>query len=172
MRLQQIVEARPHRRQLVRVELLGLHQDLLANPDLAEVVQERRVLELLQLPSREAGVGVGAGVHRVHDLGEPTREHADPKRVTAGGRIALLDRLHARADEALEDALDLVVEERVLQGDARLGGQRLQELLLALAELDDLRLKVLPLEEQLLRVPLLVDQLNDPDHVVFRRDHR
>ena len=39
---------------LVLVELLGLDQHVLAHADLAEVVQQRGVLDLLQLVERDA----------------------------------------------------------------------------------------------------------------------
>ena len=46
-----------------------------------------------------------------------------------GDGFMLLDRLHAGADEAVEDAPDLVVEEGVLERDARLRGERREQIL-------------------------------------------
>ena len=51
-----------------RVELLGLHEDLLAHPDLAEVVQQRGVANLAHLVGGEPHVAkgpVGGAVHRL-----------------------------------------------------------------------------------------------------------
>ena len=138
-RLQCELEPRADRVALVRVELLGLHQHLLAHADLAEVVEQRRVLELLQIAAAEADVGERPVAHRADALGQAAREHADAARVAAGGRVALLDRLHARAHEALEDALDLVVKERVLERDPGLRRERRKQLFAARVETDDRR---------------------------------
>src|SRR5437868_4784724 len=63
-------------------------------------------------------------------------------RVAARRRVARLDRVDARGHEAREDAVDVLVEGRVLERDPRLRGQRVEQLLGALVEADDLRLDV------------------------------
>ena len=59
---------------------------------------------------------------------------------------------------------NLVVENGVLERDAGLRGERVEQLLAALVEGHHLLLDVLRREELLLRVALLVDQLDDADH--------
>ena len=54
------VEARADELRALVVELLRLDQHLLAHADLAEVVEEARVLELAQILAREVRVLVGA----------------------------------------------------------------------------------------------------------------
>ncbi len=124
------------------VELLRLDEHLLAHADLAEVVEEARVLELAQILAREVRVLVRTVRLAVDDLRELDREIGDAARVTARRRIARLDRFDARLHEALEEPPDLVVEHRVLERDARLRGDHPEELFAALVERDDLLVHV------------------------------
>ena len=48
--------------------------------------------------------------------------------MTAGGRVSRLDGLHRGVHEALEDPAQLGIEQRVLEGDGGLRGERLAEL--------------------------------------------
>src|SRR5690349_22975786 len=61
----------PQQRQRRRVELLRLDQHLLAHPDLAEVVQQAGVADLLQLLAREVDAAEGPIASTIHDFGEP-----------------------------------------------------------------------------------------------------
>jgi hypothetical protein len=100
----QVLEALEHAVELAVVQLLGLDQDLLADADLAEVVEEAGVLDLPQLLRREADVAEGGQVAAVDDLGEGDGEVGDPLAVAAGGRVALLDGRDAGSHEAFERA--------------------------------------------------------------------
>ena len=170
--LRGVVDTRADRLERVRVELLRFDEHLLAHADLAEVVQERCVLELLHFALRELHAGVRAAIGAIDRLREAAREHAHTKRMAARRRITLLDRLHTRAHEALEDAADLVVQERVLERDAGLARETEQELGAARVEWDDLIVVVILRAQHPARVLLLVDELDDADDLVLGGDHR
>src|SRR5207237_921962 len=121
------LEAAADHVELVREELLRLEEHLFADADLAEVVEERRVLELAEIVAGPGDALVGPGVAALDRAREADREIRDAARVTARRRIALLDRLDARAHEALQHVLYLGVEDRVLERDAGLRRQRAQE---------------------------------------------
>ena len=108
--------ALPDHVELAHRELLGLDQYLLAHADLAEVVQERRVADLLHLVRGEAHVTEGAAV-TVHRGGQSHREVGHPERVTRGGGVPRLDRGDRGLHEALEQGLDRLVEAAILERD-------------------------------------------------------
>jgi hypothetical protein len=81
---------------------LALTSTCFAHADLAEVVEQRGVLELAQIVGVKAGRLVGAGVGALDGLGEAHGQLRDAQRVAARRRVALLDRLDAGAHEALE----------------------------------------------------------------------
>src|SRR5262249_16788553 len=128
--------------ELLVVELLRLDEDLLADADLAEIVEEARVLELADVLAREDRVLVRAARDPIDDLRQAHGVVGGAARVAARRGIARLDRLDARLHEALEEATDLVVEHRVLEARAGLRGHHAEELLRALVEGDDLLARV------------------------------
>ena len=97
-----------------RLELLGLDQDILTDADLAEVVEQRGVLQLAQIVPIEAKLGEAPVRGSIDDLGERDRQGRDPLAVPGGGRVALLDRLDAGAHEALEQRLEVDGERTLL----------------------------------------------------------
>src|SRR6478736_2959542 len=92
--------------------------------------------------------------------------------MAAGRRIARFDRVHRGLHEALEDLADLLIQDRVFQGDSGLRGQRGHELLTAFVEWDYAALEVVLREQLLLGLTLLVDQLQYADHLSFAGDER
>ena len=128
-----MAEALRDQRQPVRVELLGLDQDLFPNADLAEVVQQPRVLDLPQRRSIEGQIGEDTVV-AIGGFRQPDGELGHPLRVPARGGVALLDRVDAGPDEALEQRLDVGDEVGVLQGDRGLARQRAAQPLVLLGE--------------------------------------
>ena len=122
-RLLDVAEAQLHQVHLLRVELLRLHEHVLAHADLAEIVQEARVADLLQVLRGEVGVPVHPAAHPVHGLRQGYRVDRHPVGMAGGGGVPGLDCLHRCLDEAFEQGLDLLVEPVVLQGDRRLGRQ-------------------------------------------------
>ena len=116
--------ALPDQVELARRELLGLDQHVLAHADLAEVVEQRGVADLLHLVGREADLAEGAAIGAVHRGGQRHREVGHPEGVARGGRVARLDRGDRGLHEALEQRLDGLVEAAVLERDGGLGGER------------------------------------------------
>src|SRR5207244_7097956 len=102
-----------------RDELLGLDQYVLADADLAEIVQESCVAELLQLIVAHEEIAELPGPDLVEHAGEARGQTFDTARVTGGARISLLDRGHARLDETVEQRLDRIGEGLVVE---RTGG--------------------------------------------------
>src|SRR5258708_14969299 len=117
-----------------RIQLLRLDQYLLAHADLTEIVQQAGVADLLQLLAREVDAAERPVAGAIHDLGEPHRVVGHPAAVPERGWIALLDRQDGGRDEALEQALDVLVQPAVLDGYGRLPGQCRDELDGALRE--------------------------------------
>ena len=64
----EVGEAMPDQVEVVRVELLLLHQHLLADADLAEVVQQAGVAQLAQLLAREGDVAIRPARQPIHRL--------------------------------------------------------------------------------------------------------
>ena len=123
------VEAGPDELELVREELVRLHEDVLAHADLAEVVQERGVAELLEGGGIEADAPEVGGRRLLDRAGEAAGEERHPAGVAGGGRVPLLDRDHRRLHEPLEEPLDLRVQERVLDRGRRRPRERSEQLL-------------------------------------------
>ncbi len=161
------LEARADDLELVGEELLGFEEDLFADADLAEVVEQRGILQLADVVAGPGHVGVDRAAGERERAGEADGEVGDAAGVAARRRVALLDRLDAGADEALEHVLDLGVENGILERDPGLGGQRRQELFAAGVEGDDLLVHVLRCQELLAGIALLVDELEDADHLAF-----
>jgi hypothetical protein len=92
--------------------------------------------------------------------------------VAAGGRVARFDRVDRRLHEALEDLTNFVVKNRVFEGDPGLRRERFDELLAALVERDHAVLEVVATEQLLLRLLLLVDQLQHADDFTLARGER
>src|SRR5207249_7409507 len=74
--------------ELSREELLGLHEHLLADADLAEVVQQGGVAKLRHLLGAEAPLAVGPRAAAVHHLRETDGEIGDAEGVARRGWIA------------------------------------------------------------------------------------
>ncbi len=81
------LEAVLHRAQLVRVELLGLDQHVLAHADLAEVVQQRGVADLLDLLAGEAQCPEFRLGQRIHLLRQGHRQRRDTLGMAGSGGI-------------------------------------------------------------------------------------
>jgi hypothetical protein len=166
------VDAHPDHLELARVELLRLDEDLLADANFPEIVEERGVLDLADLLGGPAGVAVGAGGLALDGPGQAHGQVGDPAGVAAGGRVPLLDGRHGRLDEALEKRGDLGVKQRIFQGNRGLRGEGEQELLAAGVEGHHLGLDVLGGAKLGPRVSLLVDELEHPHHVAPVVDER
>src|ERR1041384_974216 len=106
----------PHETQVGGIELLRLDQHLLAHADLAEIVEQGGVADLLQLLARELHQSVGAVRRAIDDLGETDRHAGDSARVTVRGRVALLDRVDRCQHEPLEQPFDVLVQAAVFAG--------------------------------------------------------
>ncbi len=84
-------------------ELFGLDEDVLPHADLAEVVEQTCVAELLELVVSHVYVAILPSSDLSHGVGESGRQRLNATRVTGGARISLLDRGHARLHEAVEE---------------------------------------------------------------------
>src|SRR5438309_1556420 len=145
--------------QLVRLQLVRLDEHVLADADLAEIVQQRRVAQLLALVAGELRPAPAARrpVRARQRVGEADREPGHAARVTRRGRVARFDRDHAGADESLEELLDLLVEQSIVDGRRGLPAQSGEQLTVFLAERS---------------VAALVERLQDADDLAFQRAHR
>ena len=113
--------ALPDQLEMPRVELLGLHEDFLAHPDLAEVVKQRGVANLAHLVGGEPHMAQGPLGGAVHGRGHRHRELGDAGGMPGGGGVAGLDGGDRGLDEAFEEAVDAVVEPAIVEGDGGLG---------------------------------------------------
>ncbi len=116
------------------VEFLGFHQHLLADADLAEIVQQAGVADLPQLPLREEGLAVGSVGCAVDSLRESHRQVRHPARMARGHGITAFNGGHGSVDEAFDEQLDLLPQRRVLHRDARLAREALRQVLMFLLE--------------------------------------
>src|SRR5207245_6290946 len=133
--------------------------------DLAEVVQQACVAQLLELLFGQANFAVRAGGDLGHRVRQTTRQLLHPARVTGRGRVSLLDRGHARLHEAVEQRLDRIEQGLVVDGDCGLARYRLDHLQVFGSEADDLLLD--RVHGQLhVEASLRVDQLNRAYDVV------
>jgi hypothetical protein len=87
------------------------------------------------------------------------------------GGIPGLDRRHRGVDEPLEQVRDLLVQGCVLEADARLRRQRQRQVLRSRVKGNHLGLEVRRLAQPALGPPLLVDELDDPNDLLARRQH-
>ena len=83
-------------------------------------MQHGGVPELFHLIIVEFHARVRSPVDPIHDLGQPAGQGGDAPAMSAGGRIPALNRRHAGRDEALEKAIDLLVQVGVLDRDPHL----------------------------------------------------
>ncbi|MNK80723.1 hypothetical protein D3C87_1004480 [compost metagenome] len=121
-RLLDEVEARLDQLLAVRIELLGLDQNLLAHADLPQIVKQARIAQLPNLLPAEVKLPEVPHVEAIDLLGECHGQAGDPRRVARGGRVSRLDGGDRGVHEALEEALDTLVEDVVLDRDRRLAG--------------------------------------------------
>ena len=170
-RLAHIGETQADGLKLVVVEFPGLDQHLLAHADFPEVVQHPRIFDLAQVFAREVQSSKRAFVDRIHVLGQGYAQGGHPARMAGCGRIARLDSGDRGVDETLEQAVDFVVQDRVLQRHARLRRQRQRHLLRTLVERDHAFLEIGRGGQHLARPALLVDELDDPDDLALGRQH-
>ena len=155
-------------RESVGVELLRLGEHRLPHPDLAEVVEERCVAQLGHLVAGEAQPPVRLRGFLLDGPRQCRRVVRHTQRVARGGGVALLDRQHRGAHEALEEVLDLLHEPGVLDGNRRLGRQRPDERDLRLAERPHLGVRGIGREDSRVPVELAVDELQHADHLAGR----
>ena len=87
-------------------QLFRLDEDVLAHTDLAEVVQETRVAQLLELVFGEPDLAVLARVDLGDRVGQSRGEALDAARVAGRGRVSLLDRGDAGLNESVEQRLN------------------------------------------------------------------
>ena len=158
--------------ELAGKELLGLHQHLLADADLAEVVQQGGVAELRHLLGAEAPVAVGPRAAAIHDLRQTDGEIGDAEGVARRRRVARLDRDDRGLHEPLEEPADRLDQVAVVDGDGRLRGERAGELLVALAVPLHRPLGLLDRRERPPEVRLAVDELEHADGLALRGAHR
>jgi len=130
-------------------------------------VQQPGVAQLPDLLAGEAYALVGAVTGAVHHRGEAHRHVGDTARVPERGGVALLDRVHRRLHEPFEQALDLLVQAAVLDGDRGLAGKRGDELHGALRVRHHLTFDVGRGRQHGLGTALAVDQLQDTDHILL-----
>ena len=97
---------------------------------------------------------------------------ATPYRVTGGGGVPLVDRGDGCLDEPLEQVLDVPVELAVLDRDGCLTREGLNDLDLALAVGEYVRIGVVIVVDDRARVALAVDQLKHAHHPVAMVLHR
>ena len=146
-----------HQRPLLLRQARGLQQDRVRNRELADVVEERRVAEQVELGVREAELAA-----------DRQRELLDAARVARGVRVACVDgrreALHRRRRALLQQPVRLL-ERDVLRVD-RLGG--LAELLGAPARVREVRLLRLAHQQQRHREDR---QSVEPGRGVADRDH-
>ena len=159
--------------ELQGIKLLGFDQHLLPHADLAEIMEQAGIADLLDLLPGERHAAIGAVLRAVDDGGESHRHVGDPSRVAEGGRVPLLDRVHRGPYEPLKQPLDLLVQPAVFDRDRRLSGERGHELHGALRVRHDLLLHVRRRREHRFGMALAVDQLEDADDfflVILHRD--
>ena len=152
---------------LRRIKLFRLHQQVLAHSDLAEIVQQGGVLQLLQVPGGKADLGVGPNRRAVHDLGQAHSQRGDALRVAGSGGITQLDGLDRRPDEALELVLDVAIEPVVFERHRRLAGERFGELLAVLRKRNHFLLNPSVRNQPRLGALLGVEQLENADDLVL-----
>src|SRR5579863_4228948 len=114
--LVEIVKAVRNEVDLHRIELLGLDQDILAHADFSEIVQQRRVTDLLHLFGRKANRRVRPCVDTVHDFRQPDGHVRNPQGMAGGRWIALLNRLNGSLDEAFEQLFNVLVQAAIFVG--------------------------------------------------------
>ena len=171
-RLHEIREAMADDLEVRRIELLLLHQHLLAHADLAEVVQQPGVAKLAQLLAREPQAAVGPLAAAIDRLGQPDGERRDAARMARRRRIARFDRRDRRGDEPLEQPLDVLVEPAVLDRHRGLRRERAHQLDGALVVRQHLALDDLGRRQSHVGVALAVDELQHADDLVAVRLHR
>ena len=167
-----LVDARPDQRGDPRRQLPRLDEHLLADADLAEVVQHGGVAQLAELVAADADGGEGPGIRAVDELREPAGEQRDALRVAGRRRVALLDRGDRRLDEPVEEALDALREPPVLDRHRRLRGERPRDLFVVRVERDDLHAHEGGDRAVRDRPPLAVQELEHADGVSARCLHR
>ncbi len=139
--------------------------------DLAEVMEQARVAQLLELVLVERPVAELADRDVVDRLGDARRELFDAARMTGRDRISLLDCGDARCHEAFEHVLDLVEQVFVVERDGGLAGDGLEHLEVLGPETNNLLLD--GFDGQLrLELSLRVDELDGAHQRVVVVAHR
>ena len=148
------------------IQLLLLHQHLLAHANLAEVVEQAGVAQLAQLLPREGHRAKLPVVRAVHHLRQPHRERRHARRMAGRGGIARFDCRDCCRDEPLEQPLDVLVQLAVLDGHGSLRCDGARELHAPLVEGTDVALDGLGRREPQVRRPLAIDQLQHAHDLV------
>src|SRR5207244_11934575 len=73
--------------EMLGVELLGLDEYLFPHADLAEIVEQRGVADLLHLVRREVHLSVRPRGHAINGLREADRQVRDAEGMAGGGRV-------------------------------------------------------------------------------------
>jgi hypothetical protein len=114
----------------------------------------------MKVPERTPVLGV-------RPLREADGQNGDAPGVARGGGIAALDRGYGGAHEGVEEVPDVRDQQGVLEGDGRLAGEGGDELLVHRGERDDGLVHQGHGAQHRLGVPLLVDELHDPDDLLL-----
>ena len=154
-----------------RIELLGLHEHVLAHAHLAEVVQQRGVAQLHQLVVAEFELAVRSGLAAIDDLGEPDREVSHAERVARRGGVACFDRGHRRLHESLEQLANRQVQPAVVDGHRGLRGEGARQLFVPRAVGPHVPLDVVGAEQPRRAIVFAVDELQRADRLPLRRLH-
>ena len=152
--------------QLVRLQLLGLGQHVLAHADLAEIVQQRGVAKFTQFVPAEADVAQPGAVDTIDRDRQALGKTGDAEGMAGGDRIARLDGLHRGADETFEQLFDIGVENAVLQGHTGLSGQRHGHALILGIEGSYVQVHRFLVRQPHLRIVLAVDELEHTDDFI------
>ena len=102
--------------QTIRFEFLRLDQEVLAHPDLPEIVQQARIPNFLDLLGAEDQITVFAGGGTGDGLGQPDGQRGDALAMPAGGWVPGLNGGDGGIHETLEELLDVLLELHDLPG--------------------------------------------------------
>ena len=111
-----VIEAIEQTGILERVEFFGFDEDFFVNADLAEIVEQSGVAQLLHLLARKTQVGVRTLGLAIDGLGERNGHFTDTLGMAGGGGIALLDSFYGSVHETVEKVFDVAVELGVFVG--------------------------------------------------------
>jgi hypothetical protein len=107
---------------------------VLANADLAEVMQHSGIPKFFQLVRVESNTGIQARIGLGDSFRQPTRETRHTLAVPAGGGIPTFNGLHTGGNKSFEQAMNFLVEIGIFDGDTNLMTECNEIIELVLAE--------------------------------------